>query len=82
MPAYYILNLILEVFVLLLCPLCHVLYVLLFVQRDFHRTTIGIHALKNLPILHACFEKGRIEREVYALFDTLVLLEWVQTLIL
>ena len=81
-PAYYTLNLFLIVLVLLFGPLRHVLNVLLFVQWDLHRPAVRVHALQDLPILHACLEKGRIEREVDAGFDSLMLFERVDALIL
>ena len=60
MPLEYFLDLLRKMFVLLLGSLGHVLHVLLLVEGHFQRATVSVHALQDLPILHACLEKGRI----------------------
>ena len=53
-------NLLLKVLELLLCSLSHVLHILLLVQGDFQRTAVCVHALQDLPVLHASLEKGGV----------------------
>ena len=79
MPVYNALNLLREVLKLLLRPLRHILNVLFLIQWNLERATVSIHTLKDLPILHACLEKGRIEREPNHLFDALMLNEGINT---
>ena len=82
MPVYNALNLLREVLKLLLRPLRHILNVLFLIQWNLERATVSIHTLKDLPILHACLEKGRIEREPNHLFDALMLNEGINTTLL
>ena len=53
-------NLLLKVLELLLCSLSHVLHILFLVQGDFQRTAVCVHALQDLPVLHASLEKGGV----------------------
>ena len=73
MPLQDSVNLLLEVFELLSGPLCHILNILLLVQGDFQCSTVGIHALQDLPVLHACLEKGRIQWKANTLFHSFML---------
>ena len=67
---------------LLAGTLRHILQVLLLVQRDFYRARICIHTLKRESIMHACLEEGRIQGEVDALLDSIVLCERINAILL
>ena len=82
MPADDLLNLCLIVLVLLLGALSHVLDILLLIKRHLERSTVSIHTLQDLPILHTCLEKGWIQRKVYALLHSLVLSERIHSMML
>ena len=72
----------LVVFVLLFGARRHILHVLLFVQGNFHRSTVGVHALQDLSVLHTCLKESWIQGEVNALFYPFMLCEWVNALLL
>ena len=60
MPTNDLLNLGVIVLVLLLRSLCHVLDILLLVERDLECAAVSVHALQDLPVLHTGFEESRV----------------------
>ena len=69
-------------FVLLSGPFSHILGLLVLIKRHFQCAAEGVYTLQGLPVLFVCLEEGRVEREVYAGPDALVLREWVHPVLL
>ena len=82
MALNYSLNFLRIVLILLFGSLCHVLNILILVQRHFEGTYVCVHALKDLPILYTCLEKGWIKWKLYDFFETFMLFKGINTMLL